>query len=198
MSAPDLLTEEERLELELAEQARLNSGDWDSVAPGKAANFGQSFGRLIGLLKPHAVAFIFVSILGSDRRLPRGDRPQDPRRGDQHHLRGLRLQHPGGAVPGGNLAGGRRGCPRERRPDRPREHDRRDGRLRRRRGRRLRPAPHGDRRRPRDLRRVVAAQLDAGLCDQRHHGPHHVAPARIGRGEDQPAAAVVLRQGAAR
>lgn len=34
MSAPDLLTEEERLELELAEQARLASGDWDSVAPG--------------------------------------------------------------------------------------------------------------------------------------------------------------------
>ena len=65
MSAPDTLTEEERLELELAEQARLNSGDWDSVTPGKAANFGKSFGRLIGLLKPHAVAFIFVSILGA-------------------------------------------------------------------------------------------------------------------------------------
>ena len=36
MSTPDTLTEEERLELELAEQARQNSGDWDSVAPGKA------------------------------------------------------------------------------------------------------------------------------------------------------------------
>ena len=56
MSNPDTLTEEERLELELAEQARQSSGDWDSVAPGKAANFGKSFGRLIGLLKPHAVA----------------------------------------------------------------------------------------------------------------------------------------------
>ncbi len=65
MSAPDTLTEEERLELELAEQARQSSGDWDSVAPGKAANFGKSFGRLIGLLKPHAVAFIFVSFLGA-------------------------------------------------------------------------------------------------------------------------------------
>ena len=65
MSAPDMLTEEERLELELAEQARLSSGDWNSVAPGKAANFGKSFGRLIGLLKPHAVAFILVSILGA-------------------------------------------------------------------------------------------------------------------------------------
>ena len=31
MSTPDTLTEEERLELELAEQARQNSGDWDSV-----------------------------------------------------------------------------------------------------------------------------------------------------------------------
>ena len=65
MSAPDILTEEERLELELAEQARLTSGDWDSVKPGKAENFGKSFGRLVGLLKPHAVAFIFVSILGA-------------------------------------------------------------------------------------------------------------------------------------
>ena len=65
MSTPDVLTEEERLELELAEQARLDSGDWGSVAPGKAANFGKSFARLIGLLKPHAVAFVFVSILGA-------------------------------------------------------------------------------------------------------------------------------------
>ncbi|WP_214467553.1 ABC transporter ATP-binding protein [Microbacterium flavescens] len=65
MSAPDLLTEEERLELELAEQARLGADDWSSVAPGKAANFGKSFGRLIGLLKPHAVAFTLVSILGA-------------------------------------------------------------------------------------------------------------------------------------
>ncbi|GAA1976196.1 ABC transporter ATP-binding protein [Microbacterium pumilum] len=65
MSAPDILTEEERLELELAEQARQSSGDWDSVKPGKATNFSKSFFRLIGLLKPHAVAFIFVSILGA-------------------------------------------------------------------------------------------------------------------------------------
>ncbi|MCU1404360.1 MAG: transporter ATP-binding protein [Glaciihabitans sp.] len=59
------ISEEEQLELELAEQARLSSGDWDSVKPGKAANFGQSFRRLIGLLKPHAFAFTFVSILGA-------------------------------------------------------------------------------------------------------------------------------------
>jgi len=65
MSTPDALTEEDRAELELAEQARLNSGDWDSVAPGKAANFGASFRRLIGLLRPHAWAFAFVSFLGA-------------------------------------------------------------------------------------------------------------------------------------
>ncbi|GAA1830910.1 ABC transporter ATP-binding protein [Agromyces salentinus] len=59
------ISEEEKYELELAEQARLNSGDWDSVAPGKAAQFGPSFRRLIGLLKPHAVAFTFVSLLGA-------------------------------------------------------------------------------------------------------------------------------------
>ena len=42
MSAPNTaaVSEEEREELELAEQARLNSGSWDSVAPGKAANAG--------------------------------------------------------------------------------------------------------------------------------------------------------------
>ncbi|MDQ1124171.1 ABC transporter ATP-binding protein [Microbacterium trichothecenolyticum] len=65
MSTPDALTEEERAELELAEQARLNSGDWDSVAPGKAAAFGPSFRRLIGLLRPHTAAFAFVSVLGA-------------------------------------------------------------------------------------------------------------------------------------
>lgn len=64
MTATENLTEDERRDLELAEQARQNSGDWDSVKPGKAANFGQSFGRLIGLLKPHALAFVFVSVLG--------------------------------------------------------------------------------------------------------------------------------------
>jgi len=65
MSAPDALTEEERAELELAEQARLTSGDWDSVAPGKAADFGASFRRMIGLLRPSAWAFGLVSLLGA-------------------------------------------------------------------------------------------------------------------------------------
>jgi ATP-binding cassette subfamily B protein len=65
MTSPTPLSEEEQLELELGEQARIASDSWDSVAPGKADNFGKSFGRLIGLLKPHAVGFIFVSILGA-------------------------------------------------------------------------------------------------------------------------------------
>jgi ATP-binding cassette, subfamily B, multidrug efflux pump len=61
-----VMTEEELLELELAEQARISADDWSgAVAPGKADNFGKSFGRLVGLLKPHAVGFIFVSILGA-------------------------------------------------------------------------------------------------------------------------------------
>ena len=62
--APEL-TEDEKLELELAEKARIGSDSWDSVAPGKAADFGTSFRRLIGLLRPHAVAFAFVSLLGA-------------------------------------------------------------------------------------------------------------------------------------
>jgi len=65
MSTPDALTEEERAELELAEQARQGSGDWNSVAPGKAAAFGPSFRRLLGLLRPYAWAFTFVSFLGA-------------------------------------------------------------------------------------------------------------------------------------
>ncbi|PPF44544.1 multidrug ABC transporter ATP-binding protein [Pseudoclavibacter sp. AY1F1] len=60
-----ILTEDEQLELELAEQARQSSGDWDSVAPGKAKNFGQSFGRLLGRLRPHRAALIIVSFLGA-------------------------------------------------------------------------------------------------------------------------------------
>jgi len=64
-SGAQTMTEEERLDLERAEQARLNSGDWDSVAPGKAADFGKSFVRMIGLLGPHKWAFIFVSIMGA-------------------------------------------------------------------------------------------------------------------------------------
>ncbi|WP_349897621.1 ABC transporter ATP-binding protein [Parafrigoribacterium soli] len=64
-STPTPLSEEERLELELAEQARLGADDWSSVKPGKAENFGKSFRRLIGLLKPHAIGFAFVSLLGA-------------------------------------------------------------------------------------------------------------------------------------
>lgn len=64
-STPTPVSEEEKLELELAEQARLASDDWSSVKPGKATNFRKSFGRLIGLLRPHALAFGFVSLLGA-------------------------------------------------------------------------------------------------------------------------------------
>jgi len=60
------LSAEEKLEAEMAEQARLSADDWSGgVAPGKAANFGPSFRRLIGLLKPNALSFVFVSILGA-------------------------------------------------------------------------------------------------------------------------------------
>lgn len=65
MSTPETMTEDERLEAELAEQARLSSGDWDSVAPGKATNFRASFARMIGLLRPYAWGFAFVSLLGA-------------------------------------------------------------------------------------------------------------------------------------
>ena len=60
------LSPEEKAELELAEQARLAADDWSGgVAPGKAANFGISFRRLLGMLKPHAFPLVFVTLLGS-------------------------------------------------------------------------------------------------------------------------------------
>lgn len=65
MSEQPELSAEEKLEIELGEQARLSSDSWDGVAPGKADNFGKSFGRMVGLLKPHAVAFTIVSVLGA-------------------------------------------------------------------------------------------------------------------------------------
>ncbi|MFV0373736.1 ABC transporter ATP-binding protein [Microbacterium sp.] len=65
MSTPETMTEAERLEIEQAESARQGSGDHDSVPPGKAARFGPSFRRLIGLLRPHAGAFVVVSVLGA-------------------------------------------------------------------------------------------------------------------------------------
>ena len=68
MSIPDTkeaLTDEERYEMELAEKARQDGGGWDSVAPGKASNFGPSFRRMIGLLAPHKWVFALVSLLGA-------------------------------------------------------------------------------------------------------------------------------------
>ncbi|HEY9498883.1 MAG TPA: ABC transporter ATP-binding protein, partial [Terrimesophilobacter sp.] len=64
-STPAPLSEDEQLELELAEQARLGADDWMSIKPGKAVNFRKSFARLLGLLRPHALAFTFVSLLGA-------------------------------------------------------------------------------------------------------------------------------------
>ncbi|THE08244.1 ABC transporter ATP-binding protein [Microbacterium oleivorans] len=70
MSAQDThlnedISEEEKLEAELAEQARLNSGSWDSVAPGKASQFGPSFLRMVGLLAPFKWVFGLVTIAGA-------------------------------------------------------------------------------------------------------------------------------------
>lgn len=62
---PQQLSDEELREQELAEQARLNSGDWDSVKPGKAQDFKASFRRMLGLLAPWKWSFAFVSLLGA-------------------------------------------------------------------------------------------------------------------------------------
>jgi len=59
------LTADEQYEAELAEAARLDGGGWDGPAAGKADNFGKSFGRMIGLLKPSALWLVLVSFFGA-------------------------------------------------------------------------------------------------------------------------------------
>ena len=61
----ETLTPDELYEAELAEAARRSSDDWDAPPPGKADNFGKSFGRMIGLLKPSAAWFVLVSFFGA-------------------------------------------------------------------------------------------------------------------------------------
>ncbi|MDR6866873.1 ATP-binding cassette subfamily B protein [Microbacterium resistens] len=65
VTAEPELTDAEKYEAELAEQARIDGGGWDAPPPGKADNFGPSFARMIGLLKPYALWFVIVSILGA-------------------------------------------------------------------------------------------------------------------------------------
>jgi ATP-binding cassette, subfamily B, multidrug efflux pump len=59
------LTEDEKLEIELGEQARIASDSWDSVAPGKADHFKESFLRMLGLLRPYRAALIAVTLMGT-------------------------------------------------------------------------------------------------------------------------------------
>ncbi|GAA4488442.1 ABC transporter ATP-binding protein [Microbacterium panaciterrae] len=66
-SAPQVeMTAAEKEEAEQAEKARQQGGGmFDGPAPGKANQFGPSFKRMIGLLKPSAVWFVLVSIFGA-------------------------------------------------------------------------------------------------------------------------------------
>ncbi|MCE4027708.1 ABC transporter ATP-binding protein/permease [Microbacterium sp. Au-Mic1] len=60
------MTDAEKEEAEQAEKARQQGGGmFDGPAPGKANQFGPSFKRMIGLLKPSAVWFVLVSIFGA-------------------------------------------------------------------------------------------------------------------------------------
>ncbi|OZB82085.1 ABC transporter ATP-binding protein [Microbacterium sp. 13-71-7] len=65
-SATAEMTDAEKEEAEQAEKARQQGGGmFDGPAPGKANQFGPSFKRMIGLLKPSAVWFVLVSIFGA-------------------------------------------------------------------------------------------------------------------------------------
>ncbi|HEY0189093.1 MAG TPA: ABC transporter ATP-binding protein [Cellulomonas sp.] len=62
---PAELSADEQLEIELGEQARIASDSWDSVAPGRADHFRQSFARMLGLLRPYRVALVAVTLMGT-------------------------------------------------------------------------------------------------------------------------------------
>ncbi|MCL2594554.1 MAG: ABC transporter ATP-binding protein/permease [Promicromonosporaceae bacterium] len=55
----------EQREIELGEEARIASDSWDGVAPGKADNFKESFGRMIAMLAPHKLAMVLVALMGT-------------------------------------------------------------------------------------------------------------------------------------
>ena len=60
------LTEDEKLEIELGEQARLASDTFGAaVAPGKADHFKESFTRMLGLLAPYKLALVAVTLMGA-------------------------------------------------------------------------------------------------------------------------------------
>ena len=60
------LTEDEKLEIELGEQARLSSDTFGgAVAPGKADHFKESFTRMLGLLSPYKLALVAVTVMGA-------------------------------------------------------------------------------------------------------------------------------------
>ena len=60
------LTEDEKLEIELGEQARLASDTFGgAVAPGKADHFKESFTRMLGLLSPYKAALVAVTLMGA-------------------------------------------------------------------------------------------------------------------------------------
>ena len=60
------LTEDEKLEIELGEQARLASDTFGAaVAPGKADHFKESFTRMLGLLSPYRAALVAVTLMGA-------------------------------------------------------------------------------------------------------------------------------------
>ncbi|GHS84849.1 multidrug ABC transporter ATP-binding protein [Actinomycetota bacterium] len=63
-TAPEL-TEDEKLEIELGEQARLAADTWEGVAPGKADHFKESFLRMLGLLSPYKAALVAVTLMGA-------------------------------------------------------------------------------------------------------------------------------------
>ncbi|WP_156761235.1 ABC transporter ATP-binding protein [Microbacterium karelineae] len=61
----EALTDQERIEAELAEKARQEGGGWEGPAGGRPENFWPSFVRFLRLLAPYKWAFIFASVLGA-------------------------------------------------------------------------------------------------------------------------------------
>ena len=121
--------------------ARQNSASWDSVAPGKATELRRELPSPDRSAQaPRRWSFAFVSIARCDRRRAHRDRTEDPRRGDEPHLRGVssRQQLPAGAT---QAASGRGAARCRRRTTSPTSSRRRTPHARR--GHRLRRAQPG-------------------------------------------------------
>ena len=152
--------------------------------------FVPSAKRLVGRMRPDRAKAIAVVLLGVGSVAPDVGRPADPRpRHRPRLLRPVQPRHPVRQHPG---RGRRSGCATQG-EGKLADMLARDGPHRPRPGRRLRRRARGAAARPRGVRRRLRARLAAGHGAQPGGAEHRLPDAPGRRGQDQPAAAELLR-----